>query len=180
MTNKYFLLCLRSAIAKRLQKSIAYSCVAGIALFPALSANAAQVELSVYKSSNTPAANCPQKVIVTEQNAPYYEGGYTINGSAKLSSFAESFTISNTDPFSVTWVANLKPAFSKCIAAGSIVKSGTEDKNSDFHLRVRFTGGKVFLILDMTGLKDANNFFPVITKKGVTAGNPTWSWGGTD
>lgn len=180
MTNKYFILRLKSAFAERLLWSIAYSCIAGIALFPALSANAAQVELSVYKSSNTPAANCPQKVIVTEQNAPYYEGGYTINGSAKLSSFAEPFTISNTDPFSVTWVANLKPAFSKCIAAGSIVKSGSEEKNSDFHLRVRFTGGKVFLILDMTGLKDANNFFPVITKKGVTAGNPTWSWGGTD
>jgi hypothetical protein len=188
MTNKYFLLCLGSAIAgggcyrtiaKRLLWSIAYSLSTGIALFPALSAKAAQVELSVYKSSNAANANCPQKVIVTEQNAPYYEGGYTINGSAKLNSFAEPFTISNTDPFSVTWVANLKPTFNKCIAAGSIVTSG-EDKNSDFHLRVRFSGGKVFLILDMTGLKDANNFFPVITKKGVTAGNPTWSWSGTD
>jgi hypothetical protein len=172
MKNKHFILCLGSAIA--------YSCVAGIALFPGLSANAAQVELSVYKSSNAPEANCPQKVIVTEQNAPYYEGGYTINGSAKFNSFAEPFTISTTDAFSVTWVANLKPAFRKCIAGGSIVKSGGEDKNSDSHLRIRFTGGKVFLILDMTGLKDANNFFPVIIKKGVTAGNATWSWAGTD
>lgn len=188
MKNKYFLLCLRSAIAaKRVQSAIAqrllwgivYSLSTGIALFPGLSAKAAQVELSVYKSSNAANANCPQKVIITEQNAPYYEGGYTINGSAKLSSFAESFTISSTDPFSVTWVANLKPAFSKCIAAGSIVAS-REEKNSDFHLRVRFTGGKVFLILDMTGLQDANRFFPVITKKGVTAGNPTWTWSGTD
>lgn len=148
------------------------------ALFPVLSANAAQVELSIYKSSNAAQANCPQKVIVTEQNSPYYEGGYTINGSAKLGSFAETFALASTDPFSVTWVANLKPAFRNCVAAGTIIKDAKADNLS--YLRVRFNDGKIFLILDMTGMADANKFLPVITKKGVSAGNPTWSWSGTD
>jgi hypothetical protein len=141
---------------------------------------AASVELGVFKSGDSPNSNCPQQVMVTEETAPYYEGGYTINGQAKLSSFAESFEIASQDLFSVTWVANLKPAYRQCVAAGGIVKYDSEDYTSHSYLRIRFNDGKVFLILDMTGQQDANGFFPVITKKGVNGGNPTWSWSGTD
>ncbi|MCX7592546.1 MAG: hypothetical protein N2235_02065 [Fischerella sp.] len=149
-------------------------------LFPITSAQAAQVELGVFKSVDAPQANCPQKVIVTEQHAPYYEGGYTLNGQAKLSSFAGPFAIATSDLFSVTWVANLKPAYRKCVAAGGIVTYGNQTYNSHSYLRLRFNGGKVFLILDMTGQRDANGFTPAITKKSVNKGNPTWSWSGTD
>ncbi len=165
MRNKCCLLSLGTAI-----------CV----LFPGMSAHAGQVEFGVYKSLNGPEARCPEKVIVTEQNAPYFEGGYTINGQAKLGSFAGPFAIASSDPFSVTWVANLKPTFSKCVATAGIVKNNGEKSDRHSYLRLRFTGGKVYLILDMTGMRDVNNFTTIILKKGVNAGNPTWSWGGTD
>jgi len=48
------------------------------------------------------------------------------------------------------------------------------------YLRMRFVNDKVYLILDMTGLSDANGLMPVILNKGVKDGNPTWTWGGTD
>ncbi|BCX10248.1 MAG: hypothetical protein KatS3mg066_4107 [Fischerella sp.] len=157
-----------------------YLLTAIITVVPTIAAQAAQVELGVFKSVDAPEKNCPQKVVVTEQNAPYYEGGYTVNGQAKLGSFAGPFAIASSDLFSVTWVANLKPAYRQCVAGGGIVKYDNEDYNSSSHLRIRFHGGKVFLILDMTGKRDANNFTPIITKKGVSNGNPTWSWSGTD
>jgi hypothetical protein len=40
--------------------------------------------------------------------------------------------------------------------------------------------GKVYFILDMTGLGDLNDFTPVILKKDIFQGNPRWRWGGTD
>ncbi|MFQ4144392.1 hypothetical protein [Chlorogloeopsis sp. ULAP02] len=147
---------------------------------PIIPVQADQVELGVFKSVDTPNVNCPQKVIVTENRAPYYEGGYTINGHGKLSSLAEAFTILSFDHFSVTWVANLKPTFQKCVASGGIIKYGDEIYKSHSYLRVRFNGGKVYLILDMTANKDANGFTPSITKKSISTGNPIWSWSGTD
>jgi hypothetical protein len=38
----------------------------------------------------------------------------------------------------------------------------------------------VYLILDMTGMSDANRLTAVILKKDVKNGNPIWTWGGTD
>jgi hypothetical protein len=165
MTSKHFVVYLGTAI---------------FFLSSGRSVQAAQVEVGIFKSSENPQANCPQKAILTEQNAPYYAGGYTINGQAKLDSFAGPFTIAYSDPFSVTWVATLKPAYSKCKATGRIVKEGNETFNFQSHLRLRFIDGKVFLILDMTGISDANSFTSVIVKKGVSTGNPTWTWAGTD
>lgn len=147
---------------------------------PIVGVRAEQVELGVFKSVNSPESNCPQQVVVTEETAPYYEGGFTVNGKANLSSFAEKFAIASSDIFSVTWVAKLKPAYRKCVAAGGIVNYGDEQYTSNSHLRIRFNGGKVFLILDMTGKQDANGFFPMITKKDASGGNPSWSWSGTD
>ncbi len=160
--------------------SVIYLGTAIFALSSGISVQAAQVEVGIFKLAQTPEAKCPQKAFLTEQNAPYYEGGYTINGQAKLDSFAGPFTIASSDPFSVTWVATLKPAYSNCKATGRIVKEGNETFNSQSHLRLRFTDGKVFLILDMTGISDANSFTSVIIKKGVNTGNPTWTWAGTD
>jgi hypothetical protein len=45
---------------------------------------------------------------------------------------------------------------------------------------MRFVDDKVYLILDMTGMSDANGLTPVILNKGVKNGNPFWTWGGTD
>jgi hypothetical protein len=40
------------------------------------------------------------------------------------------------DPFSVTWVATLKPAFRKCVAIGGIVKQDGKSDNSTSYLPV--------------------------------------------
>jgi hypothetical protein len=45
---------------------------------------------------------------------------------------------------------------------------------------MRFINGKAYLILDMTGMRDANSLTTVIIKQDVKNGNPIWSWGGTD
>jgi len=152
----------------------------GLAFVLCETAQAFPVKLGVYKFIDKPDAKCPDQVIITEENAPYFEGGYTINGQANLSSFAEPFTIAASDFFSVTWVANLKKPYRQCVATAGIEKYGDSETPYLSHLRLRLIGGKVYLILDLTGIRDANGFTASILKKRVNAGNPTWSWGGSD
>jgi hypothetical protein len=147
-----------------------------------LPAQAFPVELRVFKAGTAPPASqhCPDKIIVDETPEPYREGSYTIKGKAKLDAIAENFTLATTDDFSATWVAKLKPAYAQCKATAAITKSRNESYQGVTYLRSRFVGGKIYLILDMTGLSDANQLTPSILKKSVQAGQPTWTWGGTD
>jgi hypothetical protein len=151
-----------------------------LALGMTLPAQAQPMEMQVYPALNAPMGPCPEKLTLTEQPQPYREGSYAIDGKANLSQFADRFTIASSDEFSVTWVGTLKPAYRQCKATARIVKSGTEAYLGHSYLRLRFTGGKVYLILDMTGLSDASGFTATILRKGVREGNPTWSWGGSD
>jgi len=48
------------------------------------------------------------------------------------------------------------------------------------YLRLRFSGGQVQLILDMTGQRDPNDYTPAILSAGLSQGLPVWSWGGSD
>jgi hypothetical protein len=48
------------------------------------------------------------------------------------------------------------------------------------YLRLRILRGKVYFILDMTGVRDANGFTSAILNTKVVQGNPRWTWGGTD
>lgn len=143
---------------------------------PVSIANAETVTLRVGKAISHPEARCPQSVVITETSQPY-EGGYNVNGSAKLSQIAGPFAIATTDAFSVTWAAKLKPEYNRCQAT-----AGIRDREgyTSSHLRMRFTEGKVYLILDMTGLQDANGFTPEIVNQTVKNGNPVWQWAGTD
>jgi hypothetical protein len=150
-----------------------------LALGITLPAQARSVEMQVYPTLNS-SGRCPEKLTLTEQPQPYREGSYTIDGSANLSQIADRFTVASSDEFSVTWVGTLKPAYRQCKATARNVKSGTEAYLGHSYLRLRFTGGKVYLILDMTGNSDASGFTTTILRKGVQQGNPTWSWGGTD
>ncbi|MGV0026578.1 hypothetical protein [Phormidesmis priestleyi] len=153
-----------------------------LSVLPTASASAANIEMRVSKAieSQDSSVRCPDKVIVTETSRPYREGGYTIDGSANLSAIVENFTIATTDDFSVTWVGKLKPQYSKCKATAGMAKVGGETYQGHSYLRLRFVGGKAYLILDMTGMNDANNLTTAILKKSVRNGNPIWSWGGTD
>lgn len=165
----------------KLKHSLGLAIIALSAL-PAMSASAANVELKIAKLVDPGAqtSRCPDKVIVTETPKPYREGSYAIDGSANLTSIAESFTIASSDDFSTTWVAKLKPAYSKCRGTARMVKVDRESYAGHSYLRLRLAGGKAYLILDMTGMSDANNLTPAILKKSVQSGNPVWSWGGTD
>ncbi len=123
---------------------------------------------------------CPNEVSLTQTPRPYAEGGYTIDGSASLGWFAREFRVEKSDEFSVTWVAKLQIKYHNCKATAGITKVNGEPFEGHSYLRMRFVNDKVYLILDMTGLNDANRLTPVILKKSVKDGNPTWTWGGTD
>ncbi len=151
-------------------------------LLSSLPAHAANLDLKVLRAIDTqdPNVRCPAKVVITETSQPYREGSYAIDGTANLSAIATGFTIASSDDFSVTWVGKLKPQYSRCKATARIVKSDNEDFSGHSYLRMRFVGGKAYLILDMTGMSDANNLTPAILKKSVRGDKPIWSWGGTD
>ncbi|MBW4469025.1 MAG: hypothetical protein KME45_01325 [Stenomitos rutilans HA7619-LM2] len=151
-----------------------------MALLMTLPAQAGTLEMQVYPAIDTQTVRCPEKVTLTEKPQPYREGGYTIDGSANLSQLADRFSVASADEFSVTWVGTLKPTYRQCKATARIVKNDEEAYLSHSYLRLRFTGGKVYLILDMTGMSDANGLTTAILRKGVRNGNPVWSWGGTD
>lgn len=163
-----------------------FSSILGISiaasLLSSLPAQAANLELQVFKAIDTqdPSVRCPTNVVVTETPRPYREGSYAIDGKANLNTIANGFTIANSDDFSVTWVAKLKPQYRQCKATARIVKSGNEPFSAHSYLRMRFVGGNAYLILDMTGMSDANGLTSAILKKSVQRGNPVWSWGGTD
>ena len=147
-----------------------------------LPAQAFPVELQVLKTGDAQLASqrCPDQIIVDETPEPYREGSYTIKGQAKLAAIAENFTLATSDDFSATWVAKLKPAYAQCKATAGITKLHNESYQGVTYLRSRLVGGKIYLILDMTGLSDPNHFTPILFKKDVQAGHPTWSWGGSD
>ena len=123
---------------------------------------------------------CPTQVTLTQKARPYHEGGYTIDGSAKLDSIAGKFKVVTSDEFSVTWGAKLQRKYQNCQATAGIALTDKEPFQGHSYLRMRFTKGNVYLILDMTGMYDANGFTPVILKKEVKDGNPLWTWAGTD
>ena len=80
----------------------------------------------------------------------------------------------------MTWVANLQVKYRRCKGTAGITKYNDEQFEGHSYLRMRFENGKVYLILDMTGMRDANGLTPVILNRSVKNGNPVWTWGGTD
>ena len=143
--------------------------------FLSMPAQAEQLRLEVYPSSDAPDSRCPEQVPITEESKAH-SGGFSVNGRADLTSFAGPFSVVSKDTFSVTWAAKLKPQYSRCKATAGL----NDDNRCLSYLRMRFIDGKVLVILDMTGLRDANRFTPTILSQGVKNGNPVWQWGGTD
>ncbi|MCY7332752.1 MAG: hypothetical protein LH649_08865 [Pseudanabaena sp. CAN_BIN31] len=123
---------------------------------------------------------CPTEFSLTQTSRPYYEGGYTIDGSASLGWFAKPFKMEASDAFSVTWMAELQTKYRNCQASAIVTKINDKPFQGHSYLRMRFINGKAYLILDMTGMRDANSLTTVIIKQDVKNGNPIWSWSGTD
>jgi hypothetical protein len=142
-------------------------------------ASAKTVELQPHPLSEPP-VTCPKKVMAYETPKPYREGSFETDGMVDLSVIATQVTLGPVDPFSVTWVGTLKPQFKNCQAGAGMTTVDGEIFSGHSYLRMRFLSGKVYFILDMTGLQDANNFTTVILKKNIVKGNPRWTWGGTD
>jgi hypothetical protein len=153
----------------------------GLLSLSTIQATAGTIELKPFPLNDSPQPErCPQKVMASEANEPYREGGYTLNGTVALGAIATKISVAKVDPFSVTWVGTLKPAFQSCRASAGIFKVDGQPSTGTSHLRMQFLGGKVYFILDMTGMQDANGFTTTILKHGMVKGNPQWRWGGTD
>ncbi|MEH2423123.1 MAG: hypothetical protein V7K48_20085 [Nostoc sp.] len=158
-----------------------------IALLPLLSNwriqaqnNSQNIELKVY-SENEQKQSCPDKVIVTEKPHPYQEGSFATDGSVNLSAYASSISVKASNSFSVTWVGTLKPKYAKCFASAGMTKVDGQDYSEHVnYLRMHFVKGKVYLILDLAGSFDPNDYPLVVLKNSLKNGNPTWTWGGTD
>jgi hypothetical protein len=151
-----------------LSSAISFSAVAStLEMLPRLAGDPAKIR-------------CPNKIVAIQTPQPYREGGYEIDGSVKLQAIATQIAIAQVDPFSVTWVGTLKPPFQGCKATAGITVIDGQPFTEHSYLRLRFLNGKMYFILDMTGLRDANDFTPVILKKDIFQGNPRWRWGGTD
>jgi len=130
--------------------------------------------------SRTPGGPCPERVSVVETLQPYREGSYGLDGRAPLEVIATGWRLSGRDGFSATWVGQLRAPYQRCTAAAGIVRADNAPFRDHSYLRLRFSGGQVQLILDMTGLRDPNGYTPVILNAGVSRGLPVWSWGGSD
>lgn len=150
--------------------------IASLSLPNLTSAAAEPMLLNVYPNNTLDSlTNCPKTISLNQQGRPYTEGSYTNDGSANLGWLAGKFKIDHSDEFSVTWVGKLLPKYSGCQGT-----AGLADRERHSYLRMRFVKGNAYLILDMTGMYDANDLTPVIINQGVRNGNPVWSWAGTD
>jgi hypothetical protein len=148
---------------------------------PLASAKPNTLTLSVYPfDSREKFPICPTEVKLTEASRPYYEGGYTRDGSGSLGWLAREFKVTTKDDFSVIWSAKLQTKYRNCRGTATVTQIDGESFEGISHLRMRFVNGTVYLILDMTGKRDANGLTTVITKHGIKNGQPFWSWSGTD
>jgi hypothetical protein len=150
--------------------------IAGFICGSPLSVQAENIVLQVSKLLDKETTNCPSQVTIAE-TSKRYEGGYTRSGQANLQWLAGKFAIANSDAFSATWVAALKPQYRNCRASAGI---RTPQGYGSPHLSMRFINSQVFLILDMTGMRDTNNYTPSIVSRSTKNGAPVWQWAGTD
>lgn len=151
-----------------------------LACLPA-AGRAASLELKVAPLlSRTPSGPCPETLTLSETLQPYREGSYGVNGRAPLQLIASGWRLASRDGFSATWVGQLRAPYQRCMASAGIVRADNAPMRDHSYLRLRFSGGQAQLILDMTGMRDPNNYTPVILSAGVSQGLPIWSWGGSD
>lgn len=142
-------------------------------------ANAETIELQVFPV-NGPERGCPQKVIAYQTRQPYQEGGYATDGMVSLSAIATHITLAPKEPFSATWIGTLKPQYRNCEGTAGMINIDGKAHTGPSYIRLQMVQGKAKVILDMTGLQDANGFTTQIINRSLRQGNPRWTWGGTD
>ena len=100
-----------------------------ISLLPLSSLKASELKLNIYPITTAPLGNCPDFITINENYDPYFEGGYTLRGTAELEDIAYDFLISSQDIVSTTWSAVLKPKYANCNATGRITQMDGEYYN---------------------------------------------------
>jgi len=130
---------------------------------------------------NDQKTDCPNKFTITQKAQSYREANFTVDGIANLGLIATSISILTSNEFSATWVGTIKPKFIKCLAsAGMTTVDSQKYEGNVNYLRMHFVKGKVYLILDLAGASDPNNYPLTVLKTGIENGNATWTWGGSD
>ncbi|MEB3360915.1 MAG: hypothetical protein VKI42_02190 [Synechococcaceae cyanobacterium] len=146
-----------------------------------LHGHAGSLELKVAPLiSRIPSGTCPDSLTLIETLQPYREGSYGVDGRAPLEAIATGWRLAARDAFSATWVGSLRPALRRCTASAGMTRRDNAPQQGHSYLRLRFSDGQAQLILDMTGLRDPNNYTPVIQSAGIKQGQPVWSWAGSD
>ncbi len=142
-------------------------------------AYARTIELKVSPLLREPTTGCPQKVIAYETPQPS-QGGFTTQGMIQLSAIATNIRTSTLDDFTATWVGTLKPQYRNCQASAGMFITDGQAYTGHSYIRLQMVEGQVRAILDMTGMRDPNNYTDVIINHTLRDGNPRWTWGGTD
>ncbi len=130
--------------------------------------------------SRTPGGPCPNTLTLIETLQPYREGSYGVEGRAPLLAIATGWRLDSRDAVSASWIARLRAPYQHCTATAGVVRLDGESTREHSYLRLRFDGGQLRLILDMTGLRDPNGYTPAILSADLREGEPVWSWGGSD
>jgi hypothetical protein len=161
--------------------SNAYVCIA-ICLMSLVTVRvqAETIDLKI-NTLNDQKTDCPNKFTITQKAQPYREASFAVDGTANLGLIATNISITTSNVFSATWVGTLKPKFIKCLAsAGMTTVDSQKYEGNTNYLRMHFVKGKVYLILDLAGDSDPNNYPLTVLKQGIKNGNATWTWGGSD
>jgi len=123
---------------------------------------------------------CPKQLMAYETLRPYSEGGYARDGMMQLAAIATDVQLAAADGFSATWVGTLKPPYRDCEGSAIINSLDGEAFSGQSYLRLQLADGLATVMLDMTGIPDANGFTSTLLSSEIRDGNPRWAWGGTD
>ncbi|MEL6556169.1 MAG: hypothetical protein AAFQ63_22340 [Cyanobacteria bacterium J06621_11] len=129
---------------------------------------------------NGPGVGCPESLTAYETARPPAPGGYATDGMVQLSAIATNISATQLTDFTAVWTGTLKSEYSNCIATAGIYSKDGETFWGHSHLRVQLADGQAKVVLDMTGVRDANGFTSTIIEQTMREGNPRWTWGGTD
>ncbi|MEO0706048.1 MAG: hypothetical protein AAF050_10335 [Cyanobacteria bacterium J06649_5] len=140
---------------------------------------ASTIELNVLPF-NGPAVTCPEKLTAYETARPRSPGGYATDGMIQLSAIATDISTTKLDDFSAIWTGTLNAEYANCKASAGMTTLDGDAYQGHSYLRVQLADGKATVILDMTGMKDANDFTATLLEQTLRDGNPRWAWGGTD
>ncbi len=140
---------------------------------------ASTLELNILPTLDS-TGQCPNQLIAYETLSPYTEGGYSREGMIQLGDIATDIEMAGSDSFSITWLGSLKTLYRDCQATAIINRIDGEAYTGHSYLQLRLVDGQAAVVLDMTGIPDANGFTSTLLSGTMRDGNPRWIWGGTD